>query len=127
VDAGLVATLAGRGLALDSVPEAGQQVRLRSLPNLSVGAEALAAGPVHPSVHALAVRTIRAVPGLAFAGIDLLVDDIAAPLTPGTHVVVELNAAPRFTAVADVEPGGARAVARELLRLAFFAEDQLDP
>jgi len=124
VGAELVAELASRGFTLESVPEAGRHVQLRSLPNLSVGAEALATGPVHPSVHELAVRTLRAVPGLAFAGLDLLVDDITAPLTPGTHVVVELNAAPRFTAVADVEPEGARAVARELLRLAFFAKDQ---
>lgn len=122
VDAELVAALAGRGLTLESVPEADQHVQLRSLPNLSVGAEALAVEHVHPSVHELAIRTLRAVPGLAFAGIDLLVDDIAAPLTDGTHVVVEVDAAPRFSAVADVVPEGARAVARELLRLAFLVE-----
>jgi cyanophycin synthetase len=127
VDDELVAELASRGWRLDSVPAADQQVVLRSLPNLSLGAEVFAAGAVHPSVHALAVRTVRAVPGLAFAGLDLLVDDIAAPLAVGTHVVVELNAAPRFTAVADLEPGGAQAVARELLRLAFSFKDETAP
>ncbi len=84
--------LAAQGTALDTVPEAGREVRLLDTANLSAGGRLDdLTGRLCPDAEALAIRA-AAILGLRFAGIDLR----AADLTVGAAdaVVIEVNAAP---------------------------------
>ncbi|WKB52097.1 cyanophycin synthetase [Eleftheria terrae] len=86
--------LATQGLALDSVPEAGRAVVLRSNANLSTGGIAEdVTDQLHPDTAALCVRAARRI-GLDVAGIDVVCADIGQPLAAQGGALIEVNAAP---------------------------------
>ena len=86
--------LARQGVGLDSVPAAGQRIRLRGNANLSTGGTAEdVTAVVHPETAEACVRAAHKI-GLDVAGIDLVCDDIARPLREQHGAVVEVNAAP---------------------------------
>jgi cyanophycin synthetase len=94
VDASVELVLEQQGLALDSVPEPGQIVKLRSNCNLSTGGTATdVTDEVHPSNIKMA-RLAAQIMGLDVAGIDLLCRDISRPLSEQGGAIVEVNAAP---------------------------------
>ena len=87
-------TLAEQGLDLDSVPAAGQRVRLRGNANLSSGGTAEdVTDRLPPHTRAMCVRAARKI-GLDVAGIDLVCEDIGVPLDGRNGAVIEINAAP---------------------------------
>ncbi len=86
--------LARQGLQAESVPEAGRAVRLRGNANLSTGGTAEdVTGKIHPDTAQACVRAAQKI-GLDVAGIDLVCNDIAAPLGPQRGAMIEVNAAP---------------------------------
>ena len=88
------AYLARRGLTTESVPEAGRVVYLRESANLSKGGIAKDVTEcVHPSVARMCERAARTI-GLDICGVDLVLEDIAAPYERGKGAIIELNAAP---------------------------------
>lgn len=87
------ARLAQVGLTADSVPDDGQKVRLRGVGNISLGGDSEdVTDVVHADFIALVEKTWRAVPGLAFCGIDLIAQDITRPLAGQSCAVIEINA-----------------------------------
>jgi cyanophycin synthetase len=105
------AYLASAGVSLTGVPAAGETVPLCRTANLSRGGTAHdVTDRVHPSARIVCERAARIV-GLDVCGVDLVTEDIAAPLTQGG--IVEVNAAPGLRmhlAPAEGEPrdvGGA--------------------
>ncbi len=94
LDPPAVALLSRAGLSPASVPAAGQSVLLTEAANLSTGGTAVdVTDQIHADV-AEACRRAAAVVGLDVAGVDLVVEDIAAPLPPGGWAVIEVNASP---------------------------------
>lgn len=88
-DAIRLAHLARPGLALDTVPAAGTVVTLRESANLSTGSiVADVTDRVHPSVRCLCERA-AGVLGLDIAGINLVLEDIARPITEQRGGVIE--------------------------------------
>jgi len=86
--------LSQQGLNEDSVPEAGQTVKLRQNCNLSTGGTAAdVTDIVHPSNARLAELAAQML-DLDIAGIDLLCKDIRRPLGEQGGAIVEVNAAP---------------------------------
>jgi cyanophycin synthetase len=84
--------LAKQNYDFESVPAAGETVKLRDGCNLSTGGTARdVTKNVHETVRALCERAARIV-GLDVCGVDLVLPDIAAPFTTGG--IIELNAAP---------------------------------
>jgi cyanophycin synthetase len=83
-----------QGLSETSVPEAGQNVLLRSNSNLSTGGTAVdVTDLVHP-LNAQVAELAAQILALDVAGIDVLCQDITRPLAEQGGAVVEVNAAP---------------------------------
>ncbi|MGD0897883.1 MAG: cyanophycin synthetase [Thermoguttaceae bacterium] len=94
LDAVALAVLSEQGFTPDSVPPAGALVLIRRNGNLSTGGTAIdVTERVHPQVAARAVEA-AAVIGLDIAGVDVVANDISAPLEEQGGVIVEVNAAP---------------------------------
>jgi cyanophycin synthetase len=92
VDSDVIAHLHRAGMSLDSVPPKDEHVILSNRSNLSIGATAEdVTDKVHPSVARLCERTARLI-GLDVCGVDLVIPDVATPITSGG--VIEVNASP---------------------------------
>lgn len=95
IDPIVLMLLAKKNLTLDSVPAPGQIVYLRENGNLSTGGVPVdVRKEVHPFNAQLAVRCANIL-GLDIAGIDIVAQDIAQPITSLENgAVIEVNAAP---------------------------------
>ncbi len=86
--------LSQQGFTVESVPAAGQVVKLRQNCNLSTGGTAAdVTDDVHPSNASLAELAAQML-NLDIAGIDMLCKDIRRPLSEQGGAIVEVNAAP---------------------------------
>jgi cyanophycin synthetase len=94
LDAAARALLQRRGMTPASVPGRGEAVLLTEAANLSTGGTAVdVTDLIHPSV-AEVCRRAAVLLGLDVAGVDLVVQDLAAELRPGTWAIIEVNASP---------------------------------
>lgn len=84
-----------QGLDRRVVPAAGRRVQLRAEANLSLGGDSREVlDAVHPSLSELAVAVVRAVPGLPYAGLDLLLADHRRPVQEQPVTIIEVNSRP---------------------------------
>jgi cyanophycin synthetase len=84
------------GHTLESVPAAGEFMRLRSAANVASGGMPLAAmDSIHPDNRFLAVRAAQAL-GLDLAGVDLIIPDIARSWLETGAGICEVNAQPQL-------------------------------
>ncbi|NEE04093.1 enolase C-terminal domain-like protein [Phytoactinopolyspora halotolerans] len=80
-------------MTLESVPEAGQRVLLSNSCSLSQGGDSIdVLDEMHPSIKDACVRAVKAVPGLAFCGVDFLLEDHTKPIDEQQAGICELNA-----------------------------------
>src|ERR1043165_744498 len=92
VDAEVITHLQHAGMTLDTVPARDQSITLSHRSNLSIGATAQdVTDKVHPTIARLCERAARLI-GLDVCGVDLVIPDIATPITSGG--VIEVNASP---------------------------------
>lgn len=120
MDEHLVKCLADQGLTLDSIPPESERIFLRYVSNVSQGGDAIDyTDLVHPSVNEIALKAIRALPGLSFAGLDMLSTDITKPQTKDSYVIIEINDSPGFDIHDYPYEGKNRHAAREFLFLMF--------
>lgn len=93
--------LSHQAMTADSIPPAGQYVRLRGAANVAVGGLSIPAlDQAHPDNLALCVRAARIV-GLDVAGIDLLIPDISRSWLETGAAICEVNGKPQL-AMRDV-------------------------
>lgn len=111
IDATLEAHLRKQGIELSDTPRVGESVTLCAGINLSTGATARdVTDEVHASIARMcerAARTLR----LDVCGVDLVLEDIAAPLSENQGGVIEINAAPglrmhHFPSVGEARDAG---------------------
>jgi D-alanine-D-alanine ligase-like ATP-grasp enzyme len=87
--------LAGAGLTMSHVPASGEIVVLRSACNLSAGGDSIdVTAEAHPGFIDVAIRAVRAIPGMPYAGVDLITPDITIPPTATNHIVSEIEYSP---------------------------------
>ena len=92
VDSDVITHLDHAGMSLETVPAKGEHIILSNRSNLSIGATAEdVTDKIHPSVAHMCERAARLI-GLDICGVDLVIPDIAAPITSGG--VIEVNASP---------------------------------
>ncbi|HLM24825.1 MAG TPA: cyanophycin synthetase [Pyrinomonadaceae bacterium] len=92
VDSDVINHLQHAGMSLDAIPKNGEHITLSNRSNLSTGATAQdVTDQVHPTIARMCERAARLV-GLDVCGVDLVIPDIATPMTSGG--VIELNASP---------------------------------
>ncbi|MBI4249100.1 MAG: cyanophycin synthetase [Elusimicrobia bacterium] len=114
--------LRARGWTLDSVPAAGEVVRLKSTANLSTGGTAVdVTDKVHPSNRFLAERVSRVI-GLDIIGIDIVAPTLETPILDNGGAIVEVNAAPGFRMHLNPTQGLKRNVAKPVVDMLFGRE-----
>lgn len=87
--------LSSNGLTLQSVPDEGEIVILRNESNISSGGEGIDfTDTVHPDYKELAIKAVQSVPGLYYAGVDMIVEDITSQPNGNNHVVTEVEFSP---------------------------------
>lgn len=119
IDEPLEAALAGNGLTLDAVPDAGRRVQLRDTANLSTGGTAIdRTDEIHPDNAAIARRAARVL-GLDVAGVDLLAPDISKSVRETGGGIVEVNAAPGLRMHLEPSEGLGRDVAGPIIDMLF--------
>jgi len=112
--------LAERDMNLETVPAKDELVYLRKVSNISQGGDAYDYTDIaHPSVKEIALQAINTIPGLAFAGIDFMSNDITKKQTKDSYVIIEINDSPGFDIHDIPYQGKNRHAAREFLFLIF--------
>ena len=96
VDLDMERTLARRGLSLQSVPEEGQVVPVKTVVNENQGADnATATTLLCDAIVADGARAARAV-GVRLAGVDVITRDPGVPLAESGGVILEVNTPPNY-------------------------------
>jgi len=118
-DARTVEFLATRGVALDSVPAAGERVMLRATANLSTGGTAIdRTEEMHPD-NVTACEMAAGIVGLDIAGIDVLSGDVSVPFRENGAVIIEVNAAPGLRMHTQPSEGRARDVGGAIVDMLY--------
>lgn len=109
-----------QGVTMMSQIEIGRIIQLKRVSNCSAGGDSLdLTEKTHASIKKLAVAAVRAIPGLHFAGIDLICEDPAKPLAKQNFAIIEINDSPGFSICQLPFVGKGQPIAREFLRLLF--------
>ena len=114
--------LAKHNLTLDYVPADGERVYLRENSNISTGGDGIdMTAEAHSSVRALAKRALSAIPGMTYAGIDLITPDISKDLNDAsaTYAIIEMNNMPGIWPLHYPYIGKSRDAAGALVDLVF--------
>ena len=111
--------LALRGMDVNSVPAAGQDVHLKTTANLSTGGTSIdVTDRVHPANIELAER-ISCLVDLDICGVDIVAPEIETPLLENGGGIVEVNAAPGFRMHTHPTIGKPRPVGEAVVDMLF--------
>jgi acylphosphatase len=117
LDAQVDEQLARQGLTRRSVPGLGRRVRLRAEASLSLAAESFEVlDATHPSVSDLAMAVVAAVPGLPYAGLELVMEDHRLPVERQSVTILEVSSRPEQVVHQFPMYGPARDVSQQLVR-----------
>lgn len=95
----LLDRLTSAGFTMSHIPAPCETVVLRSASNLSAGGDSIdVTEQTHPGFVDIAIRAVRAIPGLEYAGVDLITPDVTAPPTATNHIVGEVEFSPAMLA-----------------------------
>ena len=107
------------GLTLESVPEKGRMVYLRSTGNLSTGGTSIdVTDVIHYDNRSMAERAVKAI-GLDVGGVDFVCPDITRSYKEVGGAIVEINAAPGFRMHVSPTEGKRRDVAGPVIDMLF--------
>jgi len=120
IDGTVIKKLSEQGLTPDSVPANGVKIYLRNNSNLSTGGDSVDyTDIIHPGYKKIAVRAVRAIPGLAYSGIDLMSRDISEKPAPGSYIIIEMNSSPGLRSHHEPYSGKSRDAAKEIIDMLF--------
>jgi cyanophycin synthetase len=115
----LLASMRGEGWQLEDVPAAGERVMLCAGMNLSTGGTARdVTDEVHPTVKNVCERAARVI-NLDICGVDLVLEDISAPLPKRGGGIIEINAAPGLRMHAFPSEGEPRDVGGAIIEMLY--------
>jgi len=107
------------GYTLETIPNNGETVYLKSTANLSTGGTSVdVTDMMHPENIFLAERISRVI-GLDVCGIDIMAENLTQPLKENGGVILEVNAAPGFRMHLDPSEGLARNVAAPVIDMLY--------
>ncbi len=109
-----------KDMDFDSIPQKGERIYLRRVSNITQGGDAIDfTDKVHPTVKEIALKAMNTIPGLSFAGIDFLSQDITKKQTKDSYIIIEINDTPGFDIHDFPYEGKNRHAAREFLFLMY--------
>ena len=99
----------------------GERIYLRKNSNLSTGGDSIdITDIIHPDFKKIAIKTIHAIPGIVYAGIDLMTDkDISKKPTRNNYIIIEMNLSPGIFMHHFPYKGRSRNVAKEIIDMLF--------
>lgn len=107
------------GYTLQSIPEKGERVYLKSKNNISAGGDPIdITEELSPEIKNIAVRAVEAIPGITHGGVDIIVDK-----NRSSGVVLEVNSRPSITGHLFPMEGKARNIPKEIIDH-YFPETQ---
>ena len=119
VDAAAEEVLAGQGHTLDSVPDAGEMVKLALTGNMSTGGISIdRTFEAHPENVEIAEEAAQMI-GLDIAGIDFICPDITEPVRETGGAICEVNAAPGFRMHTHPTIGDPQFIAKPVVDMLF--------
>lgn len=106
--------------ALSDIPFKGEVVYLRDNSNISTGGESIDFTDIaHPDVKANAIKAVQSIPGLLYAGVDYMTNDISCPQDKDNYIIVEINSSPGFDLHHFPYEGRPRNVTKDIIDLIF--------
>ena len=110
-----------QGIKMESILPFEKKVYLRKNSNLSTGGDSIdVTDIVHLELKKIAVKTIRAIPGFAYGGIDIMSNkDISKKPTKNSYIVIELNPSPGLRMHHFPAIGKSKNVAKEIIDILF--------
>ncbi len=113
--------LAGQDKSLGTIPAAGEIVPLRTGTNLSTGGFTIdVTDQINPETAATVIKAVKVI-GLEYAGVDIITEDLAAPLTSANGIINEINFNPGLRIHQYAKDRGERDVAAEIIK--YIAEN----
>ena len=108
-------------IKLNYVPAKGKKIYLRKESNISTGGDSIdVTDIVHSELKKIAIKAVRAIPGLAYAGVDLMTNkDISKKPTKNSYVIIELNSSPGIYPQHFPYQGKPRNVAKGIIDILF--------
>lgn len=98
VDADIIDKLKSQNINLDYVPKEGETVLLRQNTNLASGGESInCSTEVDDKYKDLCLKIVQSIPGLTYAGIDIMTTNIK-DFENSNYIIVEVNSSPGITA-----------------------------
>lgn len=83
------------GRSLNSIPDKGETVILRDESNISSGGEGIDfTENAHTEFKEIAIKAVQSIPGLHYAGVDVIAKDITEKPTSDNYVVTEVEFSP---------------------------------
>ena len=115
IDQELLNTIHSSGFTLESIPEEGERIFLRNNSNVSMGGDPIdVTDELSPEITNIALKAVKAVPGLAQCGLDMIVDK-----KNNSGVVIELNSKPMLGLHLFPVEGRARDVSKAIIDYYF--------
>src|ERR1700743_3563369 len=119
VDRDTLDLLEKKGYTLETVPEKGEKVFVKSTANLSTGGTSIdVTDHVHPQ-NVFICERISKIIGLDICGIDIMAENLTEPLTETGGVILEVNAAPGFRMHIATSEGLPRNVAGHVIDMLY--------
>ena len=108
-------------ISLDYIPHKYKKIYLRKESNISTGGDSIdVTDIVHPELKKIAVRAVKAIPGLAYAGVDLMTNkNISKKPTKNSYIIIELNSSPGIYPQHFPYQGKPRNVAKGVIDILF--------
>jgi cyanophycin synthetase len=119
VDRSTMKMLDEKGYTLETIPQKGELVMLKTTANLSTGGTSNdVTDEVHPANIFMCERISKII-GLDICGIDIMATDLRTPVSENGGAVLEVNAAPGFRMHVDPSEGLPRNVAEPVIDMLF--------
>jgi len=120
IDDVLLKKLSAQDMSSDSVPRSDEKVFLRDNANLSTGGELVDVTDLaSEEFKQIAVKAVRSIPGLMYAGVDIIASDIKNSPSSDNYTIIELNASASIAMHQFPPEGKPRDVAGAIVDLMF--------
>ena len=114
--------LTEQSINLNVVLPKNKKIYLRDNSNLSTGGDSIdVTNIINVKFKKIAVKAIRAIPHLAYAGIDLMTNnDISQKPTKNSYVIIEMNSSPSIRSHHFPYKGKSHNIAKEIIDMLFL-------
>lgn len=109
-----------QGYKLDSIPKKGTRVFVQGVSNVALGGDTIdLTDKLHPSIKKLAIKSIKSLPDVKYAGLDFMTKDYTKAQNKNTYTIIEANAFPMISMHYKPFKGKPINTAREILKELF--------